>query len=182
MDEHFKEQIISEGQLLSDMAGNIVETPVVNVEVNEPVANVPTDAQPQPSGRVAIGDIIPAAMIISLADSAMSGLSTGMLNKYGYRVKRSEMQLTTSEQKAIEPVLETCLKTVNVNFSNPWEALAYTVIGVYAMKVIAIISTKERETTPAPQDEARPASADKKRVRRTKAEIEADKLNSISNG
>lgn len=56
------------------------------------------------------------------------------------KVKRSQFQLTASEKSTLEPLLDACLATLNINFNNPWIALAVVGSTIYGAKFIEVAS------------------------------------------
>lgn len=60
----------------------------------------------------------------------------------GQKINGKDVALTAGEKRIIQPQLEECLKTVNVNISNPWVALTVVCVSIYSFKVIEISKNK----------------------------------------
>jgi len=53
------------------------------------------------------------------------------------------MSLTAKEKSTISPVLKKCLDRLDINFENPFVALAVTFGAIYGAKAFQVISTAE---------------------------------------
>lgn len=98
----------------------------------------PTTHNPQPNysfidSGVAIGvidSILPAAIVWAYA---------AIMDR---KVNRSDFKLTADEKRTLEPIIKECLKTINIDLSNPWKALLIVGGMIYGGKVFTAESVK----------------------------------------
>lgn len=123
--------------------------------------------QPPPRpGAVNLG-IIPASSVLLLLDNVLP-LAISVLIKLstGKKIKKSELKATAGERSQIEPHLQAALNTINIDTSNPWNALIIACVAVYGTKTVEIL-LNDSDT---PQEKETPGATKGKRGRPTKEE------------
>ena len=82
-----------------------------------------------------IGGFLPPELAVELMDTL--GASGGMIALAAMKIKvpKSELQASSKEKQTLVPVMEQALKSINIQITNPWEALAYAFVAVYGSKV-----------------------------------------------
>lgn len=78
---------------------------------------------------------------VALTDIIVPLLLTYLLMTFvKKKVRRSTFQLNAEEKKTLEPILDACLQTLNINFNSPWIALAVVGSTIYGAKFIEVAS------------------------------------------
>jgi hypothetical protein len=99
------------------------------------------------SGKVALSDLLPADTLIVVLDKIMSIVLPLGINKLaGTKLKPSDFKLTADEKKTLKPALEAAARTIPINFSNPWVALAFVGVAVYGAKAVGHINFDNLDT------------------------------------
>lgn len=85
--------------------------------------------------RVNLEGVLPAKTGVMIIDNLLP-LGFSMLLKllFDVKVKKSQLQLTETEKKTVEPIIAECMKTINIDFSNPWVALTFALTTIYGSK------------------------------------------------
>jgi hypothetical protein len=91
-------------------------------------------------------ELISEELALDLIDSIMCSVSVVVADKvFNKKINKSAMQLTAREKSTIEPVLKKVLDKLNIDFSNPYMALAVTFGAVYGAKGFQVISQAEEK-------------------------------------
>lgn len=93
--------------------------------------------------KITLDKVVTGKVLINTFDKLMCLVLPLGLGAAGIKIKPSEISLTNEEKKTLEPVVTECAKTLPINFSNPWVALATCVIAIYGNKVVEKISFNE---------------------------------------
>lgn len=91
-----------------------------------------------PGSSVALGGMIQGKVAIDLMDALLPSIIVLAFHRFGLSVKKSQMQLTQGEKNTLEPIVNACLNSINLDFSNPWAALSVTLLVIYGGKAIEI--------------------------------------------
>ncbi len=87
--------------------------------------------------KLSLNNLLPGDTLIIVIDKLMSiVLPLALNNLAGTKLKPSDLKLTAEEKKQLKPSIEACAKTIPINFSNPWTALAITAVAVYGAKTV----------------------------------------------
>lgn len=86
--------------------------------------------------KVNVGGMFDGGYAVNMLDALLPSLMVVLLKYMKITVRKSEMQLTESEKKTLSPIVTDCLKTLNLDFNNPWVALACTAGIIYGSKII----------------------------------------------
>ncbi len=98
---------------------------------------IKTDAGTLDDTKLSLNNLLPGDTLIIVIDKLMSiVLPLALNNIAGTKLKPSDLKLTAEEKKQLKPSIEACAKTIPINFSNPWTALAITAVAVYGAKTV----------------------------------------------
>lgn len=86
--------------------------------------------------KVKIGSLFEGKFAVDMMDALLPALLVVLFKKMDIQVRKTELQLTESEKRTLAPVVQDCLNTLDLDFSNPWVALAFTAGIIYGSKVI----------------------------------------------
>lgn len=104
-------------------------------EANEEFIKADTDTLDDT--KLSLNNLLPGDTLIIVIDKLMSVVLPLALNNIaGTKLKPSDLKLTADEKKQLKPSIEACAKTIPINFSNPWTALAITAVAVYGAKTV----------------------------------------------
>lgn len=152
-------ETISEADLLK-MAGNAATMPENEPKTNEPTQQ--TQAQQQqvnsqqftpPPQDLNIGSFIDEKVAVEFIDIGVPTLIGVLLRAtMGVKVNKSQLQATNGEKELLYAPTKAVLQQWNVKVTNPFEALAYSVLCVYGSKT-ALVMTDEA-LKPKPQQRA----------------------------
>jgi hypothetical protein len=108
---------------------------------------------PRPGSSVALGGLVQGKVAVDLMDALLPALLVLAFHKAGVSIKKSDMQLTVGEKNTLSPVVEACLNTINMDFSNPWSALGMSLAIIYGGKAIEKggIAWLEKKAAPEPE-------------------------------
>jgi hypothetical protein len=134
-----------------------------------------------PSASVNLGGIVQGEWAVNIMDAILPALMVAAFYYFGVKIRKSELQLTEKEKQTIAPVMQKCLDSILLNFSNPWAALAWTLGGIYGGKLMekglvgwidklnetkqdevlkSRVEAAEREANPAKYDYTNQSAAD----------------------
>jgi hypothetical protein len=124
--------------------------------------NVFSNPVPPVQGNgVNIGAFFNEDLATELMDTVLSGLGVWGCTALGKKATRNQMSATEKEKEKIKPVMRAVLDTFNVQITNPFEALFYSVLAIYGTKVGLVYVTGESV-------EKRPKNAEYDEVREVK--------------
>lgn len=92
----------------------------------------------QPGSSLAAGQLVTGKVAVKMMDAVLPAIFVVAFAKLGITVKKTALQLTQAEENTLVPVVQDCLNTINMNFSNPWQALAVTLLFIYGGKAIEV--------------------------------------------
>lgn len=109
---------------------------------------------PVPGSVVTAGQLVSGKIAVDMMDAMLPAILVVAFAKMGLSIKKTGLQLTQAEKNTLAPYAEACLNTINMNFSNPWQALAISVIFIYGGKALELggvgwLEKKANETKPA---------------------------------
>jgi hypothetical protein len=152
--------VISEADALK--GASHTQTPVFSVSDPAKPGSGPTPGAPgsginPPGQTVQLGGLVQAKVVVEVFDALIPAVLVLAFLKLEIDVKKTDFQLTAAEKNTLAPILEACLNSVNLDFSNPWTALAITMIAIYGGKALekggaAFIERKMQEKKPADPD------------------------------
>lgn len=130
------------------------DNPNYRDESNEPPrpnnnAGGTTGAAPNQGQNLNLGSVLGSKSVVLFLDNTIPLVLT-LAAKYAFdiKIKKSALQMTAPEKASIEPIMQECLKTININFDNPWNALLIAFAGIYGSKAAEIMSNEmDKEPT-----------------------------------
>lgn len=94
-----------------------------------------------PGSTVALGGMVQGKLVVDLMDALIPAAIVLVFHRFGLSVKKSQMQLTQGEKNTLNPIVEACLNSINLDFSNPWSALSITLLLIYGGKALEVGGT-----------------------------------------
>lgn len=108
-----------------------------NQEVDE------EEIRPAPNNPAPNYSFINSSVAIGVLDSV---LPAAIVWAYGAimdrRVNKSDFKLTADEKKTLDPIIAACLRTINIDLSNPFKALLIVGGMIYGGKIFTAEGTK----------------------------------------
>lgn len=145
---------VSESEFMSEIKKEDVlsvtdSKPEVKVESNIPEIG---DSLPNMEGidsgsglsqqSVGINNFLNEELGTELYDAIVTAIAMTSLNAFGIESTKSEMGFSAKEKNVLKPIIKECIDTMNIKFTNPFEALAWTTLLLVGTK---IMSTKGEE-------------------------------------
>lgn len=100
----------------------------------QPAPGITTGANP--SASVNLGSIVQGEWAVNIMDALLPAALVAGFYAFKIKVRKSELQLTEKEKQTVAPVMQKCMDSILLNFNNPWNALAWTLGGIYGGKLI----------------------------------------------
>lgn len=121
----------------------------------------------QPGGtRVNVKEIVSGELATELMDKILPVLlSLGADRFLDMDVPKRAFTLTASEKSTVAPIMEKCLSQLNINFDNPFIALAVSLGFIYGSKFIDVANNPEYK---------KKVQAAKQKVERTAAAVHGE--------
>lgn len=115
---------------------------------------------PLPGSTVSLGGMVQGKLVVDLMDALLPAIIVLAFHRFGLSIKKSQMQLTQGEKNTLGPIVDACLQSINLDFSNPWSALSVTLLVIYGGKALEVGGTgwldkKTSETKPFEQPAAK---------------------------
>lgn len=85
---------------------------------------------------VGLNNFLNEELAIELYDAIVTAISMTALTTFGIESTRSEMSFSAKEKNVLKPIVKECLDTMNIKFSNPFEALAWTTLLLVGTKIM----------------------------------------------
>jgi hypothetical protein len=95
-------------------------------------------ASPVSGTSVSLSGLVQGKVVVDLMDALLPALLVLLFRKMKLDVKKTQMQLTVGEKNTLAPIVEACLQSINLDFSNPWVTLAFSISIIYGGKVVEI--------------------------------------------
>lgn len=97
----------------------------------------------QPFGpKVGLNNFLSDELGTELYDAIVTAISVTALNFAGIKATKSELSFTAKEKSTLKPIIKECIDSLNIKFTNPWEALGWTTLLLVGTK---IVTTKGEE-------------------------------------
>lgn len=94
-----------------------------------------------PGSSVSLGGMVQGKLVVDLMDALLPAIVVLAFHRFGLSVKKSQMQLTQGEKNTLGPIVDACLNSINLDFSNPWSALSVTLLVIYGGKALEVGGT-----------------------------------------
>ena len=127
-----------------------------------PLGSGPVPMPDGPGARVNVKEIVSGELAIELLDKLLPVLlSMGSERFLNMSVPKKAFQLNASEKNTLAPLMDKCLSQLNINFENPFIALALSAGFIYGSKFIEVSNNPEykREVKKAQEKVQRTAAA-----------------------
>lgn len=96
--------------------------------------------------NVKLNEILTGKVGITVLDAIIPALLVWLLATMAdKKAKASQFTTTAQEKTTLEPIIERCMASLNINFENPWVALAVCASAIYGSKFLAVVTD---ENTP----------------------------------
>lgn len=125
------------------------QNPAQNINTN------PGGAGPMPNQQFAnwngqtnvkLNEILTGKVGLTVLDAVIPFLLVWALASFmDKKAKPSQFTTTAAEKSTLEPIIERCMASLNINFENPWIALAVSASAIYGSKFLAVATD---ENTP----------------------------------
>lgn len=127
---------------------------------------------------IPLGDLVGGKFAVDLMDAVVPTLFVLMFRQMKIETKRTDMQLTEKEKNTLAPVVEACMRTIRIDFNNPWHTLGIGMCILYGTKAMEHGFGKaiDRKMAPPPRStEELKADAIRKEEERKQADALANK-------
>jgi hypothetical protein len=118
--------------------------------------------------KVGLNNFLSDELGTELYDAIVTAIAVTALNFAGVKATKSELSFTAKEKSTLKPIIKECIDSLNIKFTNPWEALGWTTLLLVGTK---IVTTKGEEI--AEKFKAKPSL--KKVVKAEKEKTESKK-------
>ena len=103
---------------------------------------------------VTAGQLVSGKIAVDMMDAIFPAILVVIFARIGVAIKKTSLQLTQGEKNTLEPIMSSCLNTINMDFSSPWQALAVTMLFIYGGKALEVggvgwLDKKAAKATPA---------------------------------
>jgi hypothetical protein len=100
----------------------------------------PTTDEQEPTEGTTLLTAFPNGSAITVLDSALKVLFPLGLNALlGTKLKKEQFELTSQEKRALKQPVDECLKTIPINFNNPWVNLSIVLGTIYMSKALEVV-------------------------------------------
>lgn len=89
-----------------------------------------------PQASVSLGGMVQGEWAVNIMDAILPAAMVAGFYAFGVKLRKTELQLTQAEKNTLAPIMQKCLDTVLLNFTNPWNALLVTLAAIYGGKAM----------------------------------------------
>lgn len=102
----------------------------------------PGDQKPgetfEPFGqKVGLNNFLSDELGTELYDAIITTICITALNFAGIKSTKAEMQFTAKEKTTLRPIVKECIDSLNIKFTNCWEALGWTTLLLVGTKIVS---------------------------------------------
>ena len=87
--------------------------------------------------KVSLDNFLSDELGTELYDAIVTAICITALNTFGIESTKSEMSFTAKEKSVLKPIIKECIGSLNIKFTNPFEALAWTTLLLVGTKIIS---------------------------------------------
>jgi hypothetical protein len=139
---------VTESEFMSDIKkeDNVLSVTDSTEEIKiEQKPNVPEIGESIPSidsgsaftqHSVGINNFLNEELGTELYDAIVTSIAMTALNAFGIESTKSEMSFTAKEKNVLKPIIKECIDTLDIKFTNPFEALAWTTLLLVGTKIM----------------------------------------------
>lgn len=100
----------------------------------------PTQTEQTPiRGKIVLGKLISGKATVNLVNIFIPSFIVFSLHKLGYDGNKGQFKLTGEEKEILNPVVQDCLNYIEINFDNPFYALAFVATMIYGAKIMDVV-------------------------------------------
>jgi hypothetical protein len=85
---------------------------------------------------VNLNNLLNAELATDIYDTVITGVLMSVLKAVEIETNKSEISLTAKEKNTLKPIVEECIKDINIEFKTPWEALFWTTAIIFGTKIV----------------------------------------------
>ena len=135
---------ISETEFLNDVKKTDEapkeETPIDEIKTEfSDIESVTGNASSQEmfGPKVSLDNFLSDELGTELYDAIVTAICITALNTFGIESTKSEMSFTAKEKSVLKPIIKECISSLNIKFTNPFEALAWTTLLLVGTKIMS---------------------------------------------
>ena len=87
--------------------------------------------------KVSLDNFLSDELGTELYDAIVTAICITALNTFGIESTKSEMSFTAKEKSVLKPIIKECISSLNIKFTNPFEALAWTTLLLVGTKIMS---------------------------------------------
>jgi hypothetical protein len=125
---------VTEAEALAGTKHTTISSVSASGTPGQPAPGMITGANP--SASVNLGSIVHGEWAVNIMDALLPAAMVAGFYAFNIKLRKSELQLTEKEKQTVAPVMQKCMDNILLNFNNPWNALAWTLGGIYGGKLI----------------------------------------------
>jgi len=108
------------------------------LDIEAPPGESGTGESFEPFGqKVGLNNFLSDELGTELYDTIVTTIAITALNFAGIKSTKAEMQFTAKEKSTLKPIVKECIDSLNIKFTNCWEALAWTTLLLVGTKIVA---------------------------------------------
>jgi hypothetical protein len=89
-----------------------------------------------PGASVSLGGMVQGEWVVNIIDALLPAAIVAAFYAMGVKIRKTEMQLTAGEKNTLAPLVQKCMDSMLINFTNPWNALGITMLAIYGGKIM----------------------------------------------
>lgn len=132
---------IPPGDFFNSAGNTRIDEEEETTETTEETKEETTDTPGATPGKkkVTLGKVISAKATITIINIFIPAFIVFAFAKFGYKVEKKAWKLNPEEREIMSPVIQDCLDYIEIDFSNPFYALAFVSIFIYGGKAFDAI-------------------------------------------
>ena len=87
--------------------------------------------------KVGLNNFLSDELGTELYDAIVTTIAITALNFAGIKSTKAEMQFTAKEKSTLRPIVKECIDSLNIKFTNCWEALGWTTLLLIGTKIVS---------------------------------------------
>lgn len=107
------------------------------LDIESPAAPETNPQNFEPFGpKVGLNNFLSDELGTELYDAIVTTIAITALNFAGIKSTKAEMQFTAKEKTTLKPIVKECIDSLNIKFTNCWEALGWTTLLMVGTKIV----------------------------------------------
>jgi len=128
----------------SDFFNSAGNTKLAGDDTEDNEENKEAETTERPKGKVTLGKVISGKATVNIINMFIPSFIVFALGKFGYNANKRQFKLTQEEKDIMSPVVQDCLDYIQIDFANPFYALAFVATMIYGSKVFDAIPDLKR--------------------------------------